>query len=219
MTIPAIELVVFDMAGTVVNDEGMVESAMRRAITELDPDRQIDEETMAAHRGRAKIDLFRAVLPDRADAALASFTAALRRAVSDGSVSEVPGATAAIDRLRAGGCAIAMTTGFDRVLADDLIARLGWGSLVDVTVGGDEIANGRPAPDLILEAAARAGVPDLEQVAVCGDTINDVGAGLASSAGVVVAVRTGDEPPRPSDLPAGVHLLDSVADLPGLLGI
>jgi len=216
---PAIDLIIFDMAGTVVNDNGLVENAMRQAVTELDPALEIDDATMAAHRGGAKIDLFRAVVPDRADEALSVFTAGLRRAVSDGAVSEVPGATSAFERLRSAGCAVALTTGFDRLLADDLVDHLGWNLLVDATVGGDEVARGRPAPDLALEAARRVGVDDPNCLAVCGDTVNDANAGIAAGAGVVIAVRTGDRPPRAADLPAGVHLLASVADVPELLGI
>ena len=135
----------------------------------------------------------------------------------------LPGVPEAFAALRAAGVRIALTTGFDRQIADPLLDALGWGagrpdSPVDATVCASEVAAGRPAPFMIQRAMELTGVTDPACVLVAGDTVLDVRAGHAARAGIVVGVLTGGqtEPElaaeHPTHILAGVHLLR------GLLG-
>jgi phosphoglycolate phosphatase-like HAD superfamily hydrolase len=75
---------------------------------------------------------------------------------------------------------------------------------------------------LVLNALLRMGIDDttlndVAQVAVVGDTGNDVLSGRRAGASIVVGVLTGAHD-RDALLAAGAtHVLDSVAELPGLL--
>jgi beta-phosphoglucomutase-like phosphatase (HAD superfamily) len=60
-----------------------------------------------------------------------------------------------------------------------------------VVVASDEVAHGRPAPDLIYEAMRRAGADDPGRVGVCGDTPSDLEAGHAAGCSMIVGVGHG----------------------------
>ncbi len=67
-----------------------------------------------------------------------------------------------------------------RVVAH-VAGRLGWLNLVDVLCAGDEVARGKPSPEIFLLAAQRLGVPP-EHCLVLEDSVN--GALAAQAAGM-----------------------------------
>lgn len=223
-----IKLVVLDMAGTTVSDDGLVLQAFDAAATavglpvtgaERDTARQYVLDTM----GQSKIEVFRALFGDeeRAQNANAAFEAAYENAI-DGGVTAIPGAEAAITALRDAGVRVALTTGFSAGTQQRILDALGWNGLADLVLAPGGGGRGRPYPDLVLNALLRTGIDDVAvndvaQVAVIGDTGNDVLSGRRAGASIVVGVLTGAHD-RDALLAAGAtHVLDSVADLPGLL--
>ncbi|MFE6736349.1 phosphonatase-like hydrolase [Microbacterium sp. NPDC057650] len=193
-----IELVVFDMAGTTVLDDGVVEQSFQRAaertgVADRMPwDDALDyvRETM----GQSKIDVFTHLSGgDRAAAerATAAFEGAYEEIIAEQGATEIPGARAAIESLKDAGLQVALTTGFAPVTRDAIIAALGWADLVDIALSPSDAGRGRPAPDLVLTALLRAGASDVRAVAVAGDTASDVRSGRSAGAGFVAGVLTG----------------------------
>ena len=73
-----------------------------------------------------------------------------------------------------------------------ILSRVAWpAGLVDVVVCGDDVARGRPAPDMIFACMERAGVDDATRVAVVGDTRLDMEAGANAGARYRIGVLTG----------------------------
>jgi phosphonatase-like hydrolase len=190
-------LVCLDMAGTTVRDDGAVDAAFEQAlaVVGLTADaprfaeaRRLVRETM----GWSKADVFAALLPP-ADAAHATdaFAAAYEDIVATGAVEPVAGAADVLRRLRARAVRLCLTTGFAPSTRDALLAALGWGTLVDLALSPADVGRGRPAPDMILGAMDRLGVPDPAAVAVVGDTVSDLEAGAAAHAGAVIGVLSG----------------------------
>ena len=70
----------------------------------------------------------------------------------------VPGAVEAVRRLAADGLRLAVASSSNRELIDAVLRRLELDSLFAVTVSSEEVARGKPAPDVYLEAARRLGV-------------------------------------------------------------
>ncbi len=127
----------------------------------------------------------------------------------------------ALAALRAAGVKVALTTGFARDVADPLLATLGWqegDELVDVMVCVDEVAAGRPAPYLIFRAMERTGTQRVDRVLAAGDTVVDLEAGTNAGAAAVVGVGTGKLSLEDLAVHPHTHLIDSVADLPALVG-
>ncbi|MFB7493972.1 HAD family hydrolase [Streptomyces sp. NPDC056161] len=221
-----VRLVVLDMAGTTVADGGLVELAFETAAGELgvEPGSADHAEKLAyvrATMGESKISVFRHLFGDesRAQRANAAFEKAYGDLVDGGRIAEVPGARAAIERLRADGRTVVLTTGFARITQDAILGALGWRDLVPLTLcPADAGGRGRPYPDMVLEAFLRTGAADdVRQVAVVGDTSYDVLSGLRAGAGLVAGVRTGAHGDAEFRAAGATHVLNSVAALPGLL--
>lgn len=213
------ELVVSDLAGTAVEDPGLVLGAFRAGLAVVRA--EADDERLRGLMGVDKREAFARLLgadphDDRVDAALAAF---VDRAVDDaraGRYAPFPGVPGAIARLTGAGVRVAFTTGFGTEILRAITAANGWAEHADRSVASDEVANGRPAPDVVLEAMRRSGVEDPTRVAVLGDTVIDVGCARAAGAGWALAVLTGsgrrDELEAAggtvvADLPAAVDLL------------
>jgi phosphoglycolate phosphatase-like HAD superfamily hydrolase len=71
---------------------------------------------------------------------------------------------------------------------------------------------------MILTAVLRLRIDDVAEVAVVGDTTSDLQAGSRAGASMVVGVLSGAHTKTELDAVPHTHLIDSVADLPALLG-
>ncbi|MCI9857418.1 phosphonatase-like hydrolase [Microbacterium proteolyticum] len=193
-----IELVVLDMAGTTVADDGVVEQAFQRAAERTGvADRLPWAEALEYVRhtmGQSKIDVFTHLAGGdtaAAERATAAFEDAYAELITEGAATPLPGAEEVIRSLRTSGLVVALTTGFAPVTRDAILEALGWADLVDIALSPVDAGRGRPAPDLVLTAALRAGVSAMSAVAVVGDTASDVLSGRAAGAGLVVGVLSG----------------------------
>jgi phosphonatase-like hydrolase len=220
----AIRLAALDMAGTTVSDDGVVERAFRRALDEVggvgdggvgDPD-----EFVMRTMGQSKISVFTELFSGdatKARRANAAFEAAYDEAVDRGEVGELPGAAATMAELRAGGVAVCLTTGFAPATRQRILDALGWTGSVDLALSPADAGRGRPWPDMILTAVIRLGIDDVRQVAVAGDTTSDLLSGWRAGAGIVAGVLTGAHGRAEFESVPHTHILESVADLSGLV--
>ena len=97
---------------------------------------------------------------------------------------------ALFDRLRAGGCLIAVATTDDRDPTERTLAALGIAGRIDATVCADDGIAVKPAPDMVLHLCATLGVTPA-RTAVVGDTEADLRMARAAGAGLTVGVLTG----------------------------
>jgi len=214
-----IRLACIDMAGTVVNDGGTVLNAFHCALgavgvegRELDHAMEYALETM----GLSKAVVFKHLLgsDERVDQALAAFAAAMDEAMKNGEVSEIPGAAQVLADLRANGTTVCLTTGPE--VQRTIIEHLGWQDLVDFVLAPSETLRGRPYPDMVLTAALRTGIDDVREVAVIGDTANDLWSGYRAGASAVVGVLTGSHGRAELERAPHTHILSSILDFPPL---
>jgi len=134
-------------------------------------------------------------------------------------VQEIEGASVVFAALRAAGVRLALTSGFDRALLDLLVRRLGWEQTFDVSLAGDDVPAGRPAPYLIYRAMVETGTHDVGRVAVVGDTPLDLQAATNARAGWAVGVLSGAHGLETLGATPHTHLLPSIAALPALFGL
>ena len=221
MTTTRFELVVLDLAGTTVADDGLVESAFARAwdrVLDTEDGRDAALAHVRSTMGQSKIEVFRALADERIAQELnLAFENAFRALIAEGRCEEIPGAREAIEALRDRGLKIALTTGFARPTADAILDSLGWRGLADVVLTPADAGRGRPAPDLALTAMRLTDVSNAAAMVCVGDTESDAASGSAAHAGLVVGVLTGSR--SEAELKdAGAHVvIESVADLPALL--
>ncbi|MFE0252455.1 phosphonatase-like hydrolase [Streptomyces sp. NPDC059010] len=216
-----IRLVVLDMAGTTVADGGLVERAFAAAARHVGADPEAGLEHVRATMGESKISVFRHLFGEEATAQEANraFEAAYAELVDAGEVAALPGAREAIEELTAQGRTVVLSTGFARPTQDAILAALGWQDLVPLTLcPADAGGRGRPYPDMVLTALLRtAAADDVRRIAVAGDTSYDMLSGVRAGAGVVAGVLTGAHDAGALRAAGATHVLDGVAQLPGVL--
>jgi phosphoglycolate phosphatase len=211
-----IELICFDMAGTTVNDRGLVLEAFRRTIEELDV---VGEEAASAEAyvietmGQSKIEVFSVLFDDRAEAANEAFERHFVKAAHEVGVSEVPGARDAVERLKSRGFAVALTTGFSPSTREVLIDLLGWSDLFNLRVSPADAGRGRPAPDMVLLCALKSRVSAVQTIMVVGDTASDMQAGRRAGVGQCVGVLSGTDDQMRLLASGADVIVNSVVDL------
>lgn len=222
MTTP-LELLVLDMAGTTVLDDGIVEQAFQRAAERTGVAERMPWQDALDHvratMGQSKVDVFTHLAGGdvaAAERATAAFEDAYAEIVAEHGVSEIPGAGDAIRDLRDSGLKIVLTTGFAPVTRDALLDGLGWHGLVDLALSPLDAGRGRPAPDLVLTALLRTGTSRVSAVAVAGDTTSDVESGRRAGAGFVAGVLSGAHDFRALS-EAGADVV--IADVTALRGV
>lgn len=122
----------------------------------------------------------------------------------------IPGAREAVERLAAR-WPLGLASSSNRELIDLALELLGVRHLFGATVSSEEVARGKPAPDVYLEAARRLGV-DPTRTAAIEDSHNGILA--AKAAGMrVIAVPNRHFPPDEHALEQADLVLDSPAEL------
>lgn len=120
------------------------------------------------------------------------------------------GAVAAVRRL-ADVYRLGLASSSNRPLIDAVLELAGLSSLFEATVSSEEVARGKPAPDVFLEAARRLDVAP-EVCAAIEDSAN--GLRSAHAAGMrVIAIPNLHYPPAPEALSLADVVLESLAEL------
>lgn len=216
-----VKLVVFDMAGTTVKDNGEVPQAFTTALA--DHHLTVTAEQLNRVRGSSKRQAVFDLLPDephraqRAEAIYVTFCEHLARRYQTTGVSAMDGAAQVFHWLRAQGIRVAVNTGFDRDITALLLTALRWhDGAVDAVICGDDVRQGRPAPYLIFHAMEATGTTDVRQVVNVGDTVLDLQAAHNAGVGWNLGVLSGAHRRTQLEQAPHTHLLPSVAALPEL---
>jgi HAD superfamily hydrolase (TIGR01509 family) len=127
--------------------------------------------------------------------------------------TELPLVDGAVDAVRrlASGFRLALASSSNRPVIDAVLETAGLTASFAVTVSSEEVARGKPAPDVFLEAARRLGVPP-ERCAVVEDSGNGIRAGHAAGMRVV-AIPNRRYPPPAEALALADVTLESIRDL------
>ena len=219
----SIQLVMFDLAGTTVDDRkagaSLVVSALVRAFASAGI--QISPEAIHPHRGREKIAAIRSILEANqlvgpADQIHEFFLAELSGQLA--LLEEIAGAADVFRHLKERGIRVAVGSGFPTDIVDRIIAQLGWNDagLIDYAGSAQRVGAGRPDPAMIRHAMRCLGVSDPKSVLKVGDTRADIEEGRNAGAWTV-GVLTGSQS-RDDLADAGADfILPSIREVPGLL--
>jgi HAD superfamily hydrolase (TIGR01509 family) len=122
----------------------------------------------------------------------------------------IDGAVDAVRRL-AERWPLGLASSSNRPLIDLALREMGVADLFSATVSSEEVARGKPAPDVYLEAARRLGVRP-QEVAAVEDSGNGIKAARAAGM-TVIAIPNAHFPPPPGALAEADVVLDSLAEL------
>ena len=222
-----IELVVFDMAGTTVNDQDSVSRCVQASLAVFGVTVGVDDvnrvmgiakpeaiRVLVSESARREelIDRIREIHDDFVDRSIRFYA-------TDSSVREVAGSEATFRALKRAGIKVALDTGFSRAITRTILDRLGWSQspYIDGVISSDEVPRGRPFPDMIHSLIHRLGIENPASVVKVGDTPADLHEGHNARCGVIVGVTEGTHTREQLQAHPHTHLIGSVRDLPGLL--
>jgi phosphonatase-like hydrolase len=222
-----IQLVVFDIGGTTMVDNGQVprafEEVVRRhgiamAPAEVAQWRGASKREAVAHFVRRHYGADDAQNAARMTQIYGDFKDHLRHTFAAEGVQAIAGAAETFAWLHARHIQCALTSGFDRDIVQLILEALHWDQgVIDATVSGDEVRQGRPAPYMIFRAMEQCGVLPVQAVANAGDTVLDMQSGRNAGVALNVAVLSGAHARDKLAASPHTHILDSVADLPRII--
>ena len=217
-----IQLVVFDMAGTTIDEDNVVYKTVRAAINAVGY-QFTQEQVQGVGAGKEKSQAIRDVLAldgqqhsdEEVAAIFENFKQMLDAAYATLDVKEQPGASEAFVKLRRHGVKVVLNTGYDRVTAESLVAKIGWevGRDIDGLVTASDVENGRPAPDMIFLAMRQAEVKSSDAVAKIGDSTIDIEEGKNAGCGMTFGITTGAQTESQLRSADPTHVVQSLGDL------
>jgi phosphonatase-like hydrolase len=224
-----LELVVFDIAGTTVKDNGEIAIAFQQAMHEKNY--QVPVEKIYPLMGYKKTEAIKTMLdeyePDSTVVTTAYIQSIHERFIElmvkyyseTTELEALPHAEEVFSYLKEHGVKIGLDTGFYNNITQVIIDRLGWlkDGKVDYVVSSNEVPAGRPHPYMIQKMMEQAGISDARKVIKLGDTEVDVNEGKNAGCLYSIGVTTGAfaraqlEPYHPD------YIIDSLSELPSII--
>jgi HAD superfamily hydrolase (TIGR01509 family) len=208
----AIEAVVFDLDGVLLQSEEVWDEVRRRFVRERGG--RYDDEVQRAMMGMSSPEWSRylhkeAGVPDEPGEIDAEVVRRMLAAYRE-ELPLLPGAVEAVRRLAAR-FPLGLASSSNRELIDAVLELAGVAGCFRATVSSGEVARGKPAPDVYLEAALRLGARP-ERCAAVEDS--HAGIRAAKAAGMrVVAIPNPAYPPDGEALAAADVVLHSLDEL------
>jgi len=232
------KLAVLDMAGTTVRDEHEVEMCFKKAciVTGLD---LTDEEILAVqgwskrfvfeYFWKREIGVKHPEFNSKVKYSYDMFRKILEAHYETNPVYPTEGALELFSYLRENNIKVALTTGFYRKVTDIILDKLDWldklddnrvgkpGSLISMSIAGDEVKRGRPFPDMIYKAMDQFGIIDPKEVIKLGDTPSDMKAGKSAKCLLTIGVTNGTHTEKQMLETDHDLLISSLNELPEML--
>jgi phosphonatase-like hydrolase len=220
------KMVVFDMAGTTVNENNVVYKCLRQAINEKGYNFTLDQ-VLAEGAGKEKLQAIKSVLNVYANVdddgisgeIYQRFVLLLEDAYNTLDVLPQDNAVALFQALKQSGILVVLNTGYNRKTAEKLLAKLGWQKSVDIDalVTASDVPENRPNPDMIWHAMKEFGITDAAQVVKVGDSIIDIEEGQNAGCGLSVGITTGAHTFGQLQSAAPDYIIDNLIELLPLL--
>jgi phosphonatase-like hydrolase len=196
-----IELVVFDMAGTTIDEDNVVYKTVQKVINDEGFNVSLDD-VLKYGAGKEKHQAITDILKQCttinnvglvANIAFSKFKVILKNVYDTFEIKTFEGTEELFKELKNNNIKVVLNTGYDSKTARLLLSKLGWiiGETIDDVVTADDVENGRPDGDMILLAMKNTGVTDAQKVAKVGDSAIDIEEGKNANCGITAGVLTG----------------------------
>lgn len=195
-----IQCVVFDMAGTTVNEDNLVYKTLQAAINHYNIPVDLDH-VLLYGAGKEKFQAIKEIIsnsPYTLDEMTQQevfnyFLVQLDLAYKNYKVTPMPSAEHVFMELRKKGISVVLNTGYNRETAENLLAQLGWkeGLQIDLLVTASDVLHNRPMPDMIHYAKDKLNIADTKQMVKIGDSCIDIEEGKNAGCLLNIGITTG----------------------------
>ncbi|MGZ4233150.1 MAG: HAD family hydrolase [Solirubrobacteraceae bacterium] len=207
-----VDAVIFDLDGVLIDSESVWDAARREVVA--DTGGSWTDSATRAMQGMSSSEWSR-YLRDELGVALDPEEISRRvvhrvLASYEREVPLLPGAVQTVRRL-AKRWPLGLASSANRPVIDAVLASAGLTEWFSATVSGDEVARGKPSPDIYLTTAGKLGV-DAPRAAAVEDSTNGLRAGAAAGM-LVIAVPNREFPPGDDALALASLVVESVGEL------
>lgn len=217
------KIVVFDMAGTTIDEQNVVYKMVHKAIERAGYDVTLPFVLLHA-AGKEKFQAIKDVLEQLEGGAGHSdeladiyrdFEELLDNAYNTWTCAPMAGAQEVFEALHKRGIKVVLNTGYRRAVAERLLQQIGWqeGRDFDWLCTADQVQRGRPYPDMIYASMEHFGVLDARQVAKIGDSMADIEEGKRAGCGIAAGITTGAQTAEQLALAGPTHIFQQLTDL------
>lgn len=233
-----INLLVCNMAGTIIKDNGILYTSIKKTLREMDY--KINSEQQENWYGKANTEILYDVIKnhyspdDKPWISPLAITNKVKEAeknlvieleknyFTEGKIHLIDKNLLNIfDKLRINGIKIALNTGYPKELQEKIIDHCNLTYRIDAHISSEDVSLGMPAPYMIHRLMEECGVSNVRNVAKIGDTINDLLEGRNAGCGLNIGVLSGMEKKRNLSKYADIMLNDITElksdDLPSFL--
>lgn len=199
----SIKLVVFDIAGTTVADNGNINDVFRKAFSNAGIANVTiaDVDEVMGYRKKEAIEIIVEKYKPGYEKDV-EFLESIHQDFTKQMVLHyenceelvpLPYAEKVFRELQNNGVKVSLNTGFTRVITAPILKRLGWdtASFIDEVICSDEVSEGRPHPFMIEKLMQKLNISLADDVAKVGDTKVDIEEGRNAGCGIVVGITTG----------------------------
>lgn len=221
MKMNEIEMVVFDMAGTTINEQNIVYKSLHKSINKFGIDVSL-ELVLSLGAGKEKYQAIKDILKyinitdtEKTDLIFEYFIEILDQEYLTAKVLPIEGVENVIENLKKDGVKVVLNTGYNSQVANALLEKLNWkkGIQYDALITADDVELGRPFPDMILKAMQLFNIVDASKVIKAGDSAIDIEEGKNAKCGITIGVLSGAQTRLQLEEAKPDYILDSLASL------
>ncbi|SOS74653.1 HAD family hydrolase [Tenacibaculum piscium] len=220
-----IDMVVFDMAGTTVDEQNVVYKTLHKAIQNFNVEVSLEtvlEYGAGKEKHKAIKDVLTHLKSDKlkdSQTIFDNFKKLLTVAYATLEVKPIKGIENVLLNLRSEGIKVVLNTGYDRKTATLLLDKLEWDEKIhyDALITASDVVNGRPHPDMIFQAMELLGVTDASKVLKAGDSAIDIEEGKNAGCGITVGVLSGAQTKAQLEKEKPTYILESLVNLKDIL--
>ena len=215
-------MVVFDMAGTTVNENMVVYKTLQKAINEAGFNFTL-EQVLTEGAGKEKVDAIRSILQvyaQKQDDTLTGtiyqrFITLLDKAYDTQDIFPQNNAKELFRALKEKGILVVLNTGYSEKTAKQLLTKLSWkkGVEFDGLVTATDVQHNRPYPDMIQLAMKQFDIDDAREVAKVGDSVIDIEEGANAGCSLNIGITTGAHTREQLQSANPNHIIDDLLEL------
>ena len=219
-------MVVFDMAGTTVDEGNVVYRTLHKAIEKVCPSVSF-EDVLKLGAGKEKLQAIRETLSGSnislnevtIQEIFNDFLGLLDIAYANLIVVPTNNTERLFNELRTKDIKVVLNTGYNTVTAISLLNKLNWvkGVQYDLLVTSSDVSNNRPMPDMILYAMDKLNITDASTVIKVGDSTIDIEEGRNAGCKYNIGVTTGAHTKAQLESAKPDYIFDNIYDLVSVL--
>lgn len=195
-----VSMIVFDMAGTTIDEDNIVYKTLQKAVNEYDIDASL-EQVLSIGAGKEKLNAIQDIIKtvgsevdlQKANNIFELFKQNLEKSYEIFDLKAMKNAETVLLELRNKNILVVLNTGYDKKTANFILNKINWRQFYhyDLLVTASDVKNSRPAPDMIHLAMNLFEIENSKNVIKIGDSQIDIEEGKNANCLLNIGVTTG----------------------------